>query len=87
MILRAVRIVAVTTGLAWLFRLSQRAGEVRGNPVLPGTEWAIGILTVLFLVRAIITERTRGSEDDWQKDLLWGLTGGGLVTLLVRGLG
>jgi hypothetical protein len=82
--MRAVRIVGVTTGLAWLFHLSQRAGEVRGNPPVPGMEWAIGILAALFLVRAIVTERTRGPEDNWQKDLLWGVAAGGFLTLALR---
>jgi len=84
MILRGLRIAAVGGGLTLLFHLSQQAGAVRGNEEVPGLSWALAVVSLLFLVRAIVTERTRGPEDDLQKDLLWGLSAGAIVTILLR---
>jgi len=84
MVSRLARIAAVAGGLIFLFHLSQQAGAVRGNEEVPGKLWAIGILSLLFFVRALVTERTRGPEDVLQKDLLWGLSLGGLSTILMR---
>ena len=84
MVLRLLRIAAVAGGLTYLFHLSQQAGAVRGNEVVPGRLWAIGVVSLLLLVRAIVTERTRGPEDTLQKDLLWGLSAGGVVTILLQ---
>jgi len=84
MALRLLRIAAVAGGLAFLFHLSQQAGAVRGNEAVPGRLWAIGIVSLLLLVRAVVTERTRGPEDALQKDLLWGLSAGGIITILLQ---
>jgi len=84
MILRSARIVAVGLGLAFLFRLSHQASIARGQEPVAGMSWAIGIISLLFLVRAVIMERTRDARDNLQKDLLWGLSLGGLLTVLLR---
>ncbi len=46
--------------------------------------WAIGALTVLFFLRALATEYSRGPEADFHKDLQWGLAAGGVLTILSR---
>jgi hypothetical protein len=84
MLLRLLRIVVVALGLFFLFRFSLEIGLARGRQPLPGFSWALGVLTFLFLVRAIVTERSRGPEDNWQKDILWGLTAGSVITILSR---
>ena len=84
MLLRALRIAAVTVVLPLLFTLSQRVAEARGNPPIPGINWALGVLTIIFLVRAAVTERFRGPEMNLQKDVLWGVAAGGVVTILSR---
>jgi len=70
--------------LAYLFELSRRAGLARGHEEVPGLNGAIGVLMVIFFVRAAATEYVRGSADDLKKDLLWGLTLGTAATLLSR---
>ncbi len=84
MALRALRIAAVAAGLFYLFDLSRRAGIVRGNPELPGTLWAIGVVSLLFSLRALVTELTRDTSSILERDFLWGLSAGGLVTVLAR---
>ncbi len=84
--MRAFRIILIASVFALLFRLSQWAGEVRGNEPVPGLSWAIGVLSVLFLVRAVVTEMARGAEMNLQKDFLWGLSIGGVVTVGLRAL-
>ncbi|MFN8641998.1 MAG: hypothetical protein U0802_10180 [Candidatus Binatia bacterium] len=79
---RAARIAAVTIALPLAFRLSQRVGEASGNPPPEGMPWAVGVLGVLFLLRALATELSRGPEADLQKDLQWGIAAGCLLTVL-----
>lgn len=81
--LRLVRIGGICTGIAYLFRLSHEAGIARGNEEVPGMLAAIGVVSLLFLVRAILAE-FQGPASDLQKDLLWGLTAGGVITILMR---
>ena len=85
--IRPLRIVGIATGIAYLFHLSRQAGIARGQEEPPGMLWAIGVLTVLFFVRAIVTEKTMGAEQVRQKDFLWGLTIGCSVTIAIRLLG
>ncbi len=82
--MRPLRIGAIALALPLLFMLSQRVAAARGQPPLPGMSWALGVLCVLFLVRALVTEWTRGPEANVQKDLLWGLAAGAIVTILTR---
>lgn len=84
MIVRLLRIAAIATALAMLSRLSAQAGEARGNEPVAGIAWTFGVLAVFFGLRALVIERTKGVEENFQKDLLWGLTAGSIVALLLR---
>jgi hypothetical protein len=84
MIVRALRIAAFTIALPLLFTLSQRVSEARGNEPVPGINWALGVLSGLFLIRAAVTEYSRGPEANLQKDLLWGVAAGGIVIIISR---
>ena len=84
MIVRALRIAAVTVILPLLFALSHGISEARGNEPVPGINWALGVVSGLFLVRAAVTERFRGPEANVQKDLFWGVAVGGIVTIISR---
>jgi hypothetical protein len=84
--LRPLRITVIALGLLCLFTVSQQVSAARGNEPVPGLSWALGALSGLFLVRALVTERTQGAEESLQKDLLWGLAAGGFLTILVRAL-
>jgi hypothetical protein len=83
-ILRLLRVAVVGAGISTLFALSRQATLARGEEELPGMVWAIGLLTAIFLVSAVINERRRGPEANLQKDGLWGLAVGGLFTVLSR---
>jgi hypothetical protein len=76
---RLIRIGIVAGVFAALFTGSQAATMAREGETVPGVRWAVGTLSVLFLVRAIVTEWTRGPEDDFQKDILWGMAAGGMA--------
>jgi hypothetical protein len=83
-VLRLVRIATIAAILAYLFRWSREAGLARGNGDVPGMSAAIGALSFLFFVRAFVMENTESSATGLQKDLLWGLCVGGVVTILLR---
>jgi hypothetical protein len=83
-VVRFARIAAVAVALPFLFRFSHRIGEASGNPEVPGTFWAVGVLSVLFLVRAAVTEWSQGPEANRMKDFLWGVAAGGWLTVLIR---
>jgi hypothetical protein len=83
-VIRALRIGALALALPLLFALSQRVSAARGQEPVPGISWALGALSVLFLVRALVTERMRGAEANRQKDLLWGVGAGCIITILSR---
>ena len=84
MVIRTLRIAAFTVVLPLLFAVSQRVSERRGNPPIPGINWALGVLLLIFLVRAVVTERFHGPEMNLQKDLLWGVVAGSIVTIISR---
>lgn len=83
-IVRLLRIAAIAAALPLAFGTSRRVGEASGNPQVPGLFWAIGVLSLLFLLRAVATEWSRGPEDDRTKDFLWGVAAGGWLTVLIR---
>jgi hypothetical protein len=87
MIVRLLRIGAVMVALPLLFDISQSVGEASGNPPLPGILVALGVLSFLFLVRAVVSEAEGAKVSTPQKDFLWGLSLGGFVTILGRVLG
>ncbi len=82
--LRAVRIAGIAITLPVLFAISQRVSEAQGHEPIPGISWALGALSGLFFVRAIVAEHSLGADEALQKDLLWGLAAGGFATILMR---
>ena len=84
MIIRLLRIGAIGLGFAYLFVLSRQATLAGGGEDLPGVRWTLGLLSLIFFAGAIATERMRGPEANVQKDILWGLATGGLLTVLSR---
>ena len=83
MALRLLRAVGVALALIALYTLSQRAMLAREGQTTPGTEIAMGVLSVFFLLGAWANERTYGPEANVRKDVLWGLGVGALVNFLV----
>jgi hypothetical protein len=83
-IVRILRIGAVALVVPLAFALSRRVSEASANPQAPGYFWAVGVLSVLFLIRAAVTEWSHGPEANGMKDLLWGVAAGGLLTVLIR---
>ena len=81
-VLRLLRIIAIALGFAFLFAVSRYATLERGGEDLPGISWALGVLSAIFTVSAIFSERTRGPEASLQKDFLWGLAAGGIITII-----
>ena len=77
---RLLRIAAVAIGFWFVFGVSQRISAER-NPGdgLPGIEWAIGALAIVFLAGAFVSERAVVPEGNPRKDLLWGLGAGGIA--------
>jgi hypothetical protein len=82
--LRLLRISGFAATLVYLFHVSHRASIARGNEDVPGMLWAIGVLSVLFLIRAFLSEVMPDGPRTVQRDLLWGLTTGGFATILFR---
>jgi len=68
--------------LPLLFNLSQQVSAASGHEPVEGMLWAIGALTVLFVLRALATEYGHGPEADLHKDLQWGIAAGGMLTIL-----
>ena len=64
---RALRIIGIALGLAIAFTLSQRATLARSGETTPGTLWALGALSVFFLVGAFATESSQGPEANVRK--------------------
>jgi hypothetical protein len=85
-VLRLLRIVAIAFGFAFLFALSRYATVARGGEDLPGISWALGVLAVIFTGSAVASERSRGPEASLQKDFLWGLAAGCIITVVARWL-
>lgn len=81
---RTVRILGVATLLAFLFRLSQQVAEAWGHPPVEGYSVALGVVTVLFLIRASATEYAGKDIPLHQKDILWGISLGAFLSLLTR---
>ena len=85
---RLLRIAGIAIGFWFVFNWSQRlTAERNAGATLPGIEWAIGALSLVFLAGAFVTERAIGPEGNPRKDLLWGLGGGGLAIAASRILG
>ncbi|MGH7786832.1 MAG: hypothetical protein ACRERC_08190 [Candidatus Binatia bacterium] len=79
---RLLRIAGFALALPFAFSLSQQAAELRGGEQAPGMLIAVGVLSVVFLLRALASEYGSGPEANLQKDLQWGLAVGGVITIL-----
>ena len=78
--LRLLRIVGFAAGFFVAFTVSQAATAARNaGETVPGIHFAIGALSVFFLIGAYATEQTLGPEQNVRKDMLWGLGSGGLA--------
>ena len=84
LLLRLVRIAAIAFGFAFLFAFSRHLTLERGGEDLPGISWALGVFSAIFAGSAIVSERLRGPEANLQKDFLWGLAAGCIITILSR---
>lgn len=82
--IRPIRIIGAAVLLAFLFRVSQRVGSAWGHESVEGYNVALGVVSLLFLVRAAATEYAGGRAADYQKDILWGLSLGAFVSMLAR---
>ncbi|MDX2166996.1 MAG: hypothetical protein SF182_08035 [Deltaproteobacteria bacterium] len=78
--MRVVRIAVVALLLPWLFDLSRQVGERSGNAPVEGLPWAIGVLAVVFTLRAIAGEVSLGPAHVVRKDFSWGLAAGCALT-------
>jgi peptidoglycan/LPS O-acetylase OafA/YrhL len=78
---RALRIGGFALAFVIVFTISQQATLARSGETVPGTLWAIGALSVFFLVGAFATESSQGPEANVRKDLLWGLGCGGVLAI------
>ncbi len=81
---RLLRIAGIAIAFVVVFTLSQRATLARSGETVPGTLWAIGALSVFFVVAAFANESTQGPEANVRKDLLWGLGAGGILAIVTH---
>ncbi|TFH29365.1 MAG: hypothetical protein E4H00_07105 [Myxococcales bacterium] len=82
--IRVARITAFTVVLIFLFEFSRRVSDKLGNEDVPGLLAAVGVVALLFSIRAVVTESAMGPEAAGQKDFLWGVSLGCWTTILVR---
>lgn len=85
--LRFTRIVGFATLLAFLFRVSREVSASWGNEDVPGFTAAVGVVSLLFLVRAMISEFSPPKDKPvpvHERDILWGITLGAVVTMITR---
>jgi len=80
--LRFFRIGGLAGGVIFLFTLSQEITLAREGETAPGLAVGLGVISLLFLVRALVTEHARGAEASLEKDVLWGLGLGALGAAL-----
>jgi hypothetical protein len=82
---RLVRIVGFAVAFFVAFNVSQAATAARNaGETVPGIGIAIFVLALFFLLGAVVTEKTQGEEMNPRKDLLWGLSSGGLAIVAGR---
>jgi len=84
MSIRPLRITGIAGALMYLFHLSRKAGAALGNEEAPGLLVAVAIVSLLFSIRAVVTEKTMGAEATGQKDFPWGVSLGGWATIALR---
>ncbi len=76
---RLIRVGGVAVLFALLVRVSRLATAARaqGAP-LPPIAGPLAAISVIVLFAALVAEKTRGPEANLQKDVLWGISLGGL---------
>jgi hypothetical protein len=83
--LRLLRILGFAAGFFVAFTISQAETAARsGGETVPGIHYAIGALSLFFLVGAWAVEQTQGPELNGRKDMLWGLGAGGVAIVVHR---
>jgi hypothetical protein len=83
--LRVLRILAFAVGFFVAFNVSQAETAARSaGETVPGIRYAIGALSLFFLVGAWAVEQTQGPELNVRKDMLWGLGSGGMAIVAHR---
>jgi len=83
-LIRAARIGVIAAVVPVLVQVSQRITEARGQQPPPGISYALGVVSLLFFLRALATESSAGPEANLQKDLLWGLAAGAALAIVAR---
>jgi hypothetical protein len=81
---RTLRIAGTATLVAFLFRLSQSISREWGNEEVGGYAVALGVVSLLFLVRAAATEYAGRNVTVVQRDFLWGISLGTFLSMLAR---
>lgn len=82
--IRTARILGTATLLAFLFRLSQQVSAAWGNEDVEGYTVALGVVSLLFFIRAAATEYAGKDISLVQKDILWGIFLGASISALTR---
>ncbi len=83
-LIRAARIGVFAAIVPVLFHVSKGITEARGHHPPPGLSYALGVVSLLFFLRALATESSSGPEANLQKDMLWGLAAGAALAIVVR---
>ena len=60
--MRLLRIAAIAVALPLALPPLQRVADGRRQEPVEGLEWALGALSILFFLRALATEYSRGPE-------------------------
>ena len=82
---RLARIVGFAVAFFVAFNVSQAATAARNQgQTVPGIGIAIFVLSLFFLIGAVAMEKTQDEEMNPRKDLLWGLSSGGLAIVAGR---
>lgn len=85
--IRFIRIFGFAMLLAFLFRMSREVSASWGNEDVPGFTAAVGVVSLLFLVRALVSEFSPPKDRPvpvHERDILWGITLGAVVTMITR---
>jgi len=82
--IRTVRIVGTATLLSFLARLSQQLSQAWGQEDVGGYSIALAIVSGIFLVRAAASEFASTDVHVIQRDILWGLSLGAFMAMVVR---
>jgi len=77
--LRLIRIGGIAVLFALVVRISRLATAARAQgAALPPVAGPLAAISVVLLFAALVAEKARGPEANLQKDMLWGISLGGL---------